>query len=130
MSTQVPSKLAAIIRRLSQEVAAEASPSRTREAARRTGAVPVHSDMGGILLVAPNGSVLHYHPDSGDVSTATEERWRILALVKAARKFPELEPLRPRRPASAEVCTQCGGEGVVLGHVDCAVCWGSGWIVG
>jgi len=83
--------------------------------------------MGGVLVLAPDGSVLHYDPDGGRVSSVAEERWRVLALVKAARKFPELQPLRPRRPDAAVTCAQCGGEGVILGGVDCGECSGSGW---
>ena len=122
-------ELAGAIGRLSQEAAAGGSPSEAREAAARTGGVPVHTDLGGVLVLAPDGSVLHYDPDSGQVNPVADDRWRVLALVKAARKFPELQPLRPRRPATAVACPQCGGDGVVLGGVDCGVCSGIGWTV-
>ena len=81
-------ELAEVIRRLSQEAAVGASLSETREAAARTGGVPVHADVGGVLVLAPDGSVLHYDPDSGMVNPVAEDRWRMLVLVKAARRFP------------------------------------------
>lgn len=129
MSTGALSELAGTIMRLSHEAAVGASLSEAREAAARTGGVPVHADLGGVLVLAPDGSVLHYDPDSGGVSLVADEHWRILALVKAARKFPELQQLRPPRPKTAVACPPCGGDGVILGGVDCGACSGSGWSV-
>jgi hypothetical protein len=129
MTTGDRHELAEIIKRLSSEAVTAASPLEAREAAARTGGIPVYADMGGILVVAPDGSVLHYDPDNGQVSPVREDCWRIVALVKAARKFPELRQLQPRKPDTASTCAQCGGEGVVFGNIDCGVCWGTGWTV-
>jgi len=124
---QVPTKLKSTISRLSNEVAAADSSSYIREAAVRTGGVPVYADMGGVLVVAPDGSTLHYEPASRKIDAFVEERWRLLALVRAARKYPELSELRPARPETARSCRQCGGTGLVVGQVDCGVCDGTGW---
>jgi hypothetical protein len=121
--------LAEVISRLSKEAAVGASLSETRDAAARTGGVPVHTDLGGVLVVAPDGSVLHYNPESCTVNVVLERGWRVLALVKAAAKFPELRGLRPARPSTAVTCTLCGGHGVILGGADCGLCFGSGWTV-
>ena len=127
MSTQDAAELRRIINRLSEEVAAGDSLRETREAAARTGGVPVYADMGGILVLAPDGSVLQYEPTSGKIEAVVESKWRILALVRAARKHPELSALRPMRPNTARTCRQCGGTGIVLGQADCGVCYGTGW---
>ena len=119
--------LASIIRRLSDEAAARASNEDVREAVMKTGGVPVHTDLGGILLVAPDGQVLHYDPESGRVQ-APGHNWKQLALAKAARRFPELEELRPRKPDGAAECRACEGSGVLQEGVDCGTCFGAGWL--
>jgi hypothetical protein len=68
-----------------------------RLAARLTCALPVYSDMGGMLLIDPEGDVLSYDPDSQEAERETDERWRRRA--KAVAKHPELIDLMPLRPA-------------------------------
>jgi hypothetical protein len=116
------------IRRLSKEVAESDQSIPARQAAERTGGVPVYSDIGGTLVVAPNGDVLHFDPDTESVRPVTEDRWRNLALARAAKRFPELVVLAPLRPPDATTCPACGGLGVVLGSVGCAECTGLGWV--
>lgn len=121
------SEVAAAIERLSREAAAGASLPEAREAAARTGGVPVHADLGGVLVLATDGSVLHYDPEGGRVSPVEDIRWQLLALVKAARAFPDLRQLRPGMPDTAVACERCGGRGVILGDLDCGACFGIGW---
>jgi hypothetical protein len=125
-------ELARTIERLSSEVAAAAAAPEVREAAARTSGVPVHADLGAVLVLATDGTVLRYDPDAGEVralgGTPDDDRWRLLALVKAAKQFPELSHLRPDRPDDAVPCGQCGGRGVMLEALDCGACAGTGWI--
>jgi len=88
----------------------------------------VYADLGGILLVTPEAGVLRYDPETGSVAEVTEDRWRTLALARAAGKFPGLEALRPLQPVNALACPKCRGEGVILGDVDCGTCFGLGWL--
>ena len=123
---KITQETADAIRRLSREAALSGQPEEVRPAAAQTGGVPVYCDMGGILLVTAEGIVLTYD-DSGAVRVEPEEGWRTVALVHAARKFPELEPLRPIKPEGALPCAACSGTGPVFDKIDCGACFAAGW---
>lgn len=107
--------------------AAEKSESAvTAEAARATGGLPVHVDMGGALVVTPKGDVVQYDFETRATSVP-DNKWRTLALSKAARRFSELKDLAPSRPSNAITCPDCGGSGSIHG-TDCFECLGTGWI--
>jgi hypothetical protein len=114
--------------RLCRDAANIAGPDIAVEAAKNTGGLPVQCDMGGVLLLTPLGEVLHYDPERKTAASVTDSKWRTAALVKAARKYPELAALHPARPNDAVVCTQCGGVGRMFGVADCGVCMGTGWL--
>jgi hypothetical protein len=103
------------------------SPSAIREIALATGGLPVHVDIGGALVLAADGTILTYDSES-KTAVAAEYPWTMRALVKAAKKFPELSELAPSRPASAHDCTVCAGSGIVEGVGGCGKCHGNGWI--
>jgi hypothetical protein len=126
MSPRVSIKIRDAISRLTAEAARESESSAIKEAARATGALPVHTDMSGALALTSNGDVIQYDFETGTTS-APEENWRIAALTKAARRFPELRDLAPPRPNSAVDCPSCSGRGVILGNMDCGTCFGTGW---
>jgi hypothetical protein len=105
-----------------------AESSMSKEVAEATGALLVYADMGGALAVTPGGEVVYYDLDR-KVTGVPEEKWRIVALRKAAQKFPELRDLAPERPGNAVSCPACAGRGVVLERFDCGACWGAGWVV-
>jgi hypothetical protein len=84
----------------------------------------VYADLGGVLVVAPDGAVVRFDPEADKVSTVQDECWRTLALLRAARTFPELASLRPVRAASAMTCRSCDGQGAVVGSIDCGECFG------
>jgi hypothetical protein len=116
-----------VIRQLSSEAQQESSSQEQRTAALRTGGVPVYEDMGGILIVMPQGVVMHYDPEHQRATPVTDERWRTVAYVQAARRFPRLSGLLPSRPEGAPTCESCSGTGKVHG-VDCGRCAGLGWV--
>jgi uncharacterized protein (TIGR02996 family) len=110
------------------------SHDRNREFACRFDALPVWADMGGYLLLRPDGEVLTLD-DEGPPRPQTHAGWRLLGLVSAAEFFPELRPLLPPRPADAAHCPACGGKGVERWRVEgkkgitpCGKCWGLGWL--
>ncbi len=115
------------IQRLSAAAASAALPEE-RMAAAASGGVPVHVDVGGVLVVCVNG-VQAFDPATGSLRHVTDE-WATTALVKAARRFPELASLLPQKPLSASSCSACQGTGSILGVLTCASCSGIGWIAG
>lgn len=100
-----------------------------RALAERTGALPVHADMGGLLLIAPDGAVLHHDPDTGRTESV-HDSWRLLARTSAADRFPALASLRPRRPPFAVDCHACRGAGRLdlAPDLPCGACFGTGWL--
>jgi hypothetical protein len=116
----------AAIRRLAAEAEQQPEGSATQQAAHATGALPVHTDIGGALAVTPDGEVVLYDFEKG-VASVPEEHWRIYALAKAARRYPELRELAPPRPHDAVTCPSCGGFGFVLESLECGPCLGLGW---
>ena len=128
MQPPIDPEVSESIRRLSKSAAVSEPDESSREAAARTGGVPVYADLGGVLVVAPDGAVLRFDPEADEVSVVNDERWRMLALQSGAQKFSELESLRPRRPLSAVVCQLCSGSGVVAVDIRCGECFGLGWV--
>jgi hypothetical protein len=113
---------------LSNRVAASGKTEAERAAAQATGGLPVYSDMGGVLVIAPDLRVLVYDPEVL-ASKEADAHWRRVALVRAAEKFPELRSLMPQRPSDAEDCKACQGKGTVLKfQVTCGKCGGTGWV--
>jgi uncharacterized protein (TIGR02996 family) len=105
-----------------------------RELARRCAALPIYADMGGTILLRPDGEILVVD-DEEELQPLTHRGWRLIGLASAAEFFPELRPLLPPRPFSANSCPQCGGEGVERwwvqgkkGITPCGKCWGQGWL--
>lgn len=118
--------LAEIVSRLSREAAKNAPLLEAREAASDTGCLPVYADVGGMLLLAPDGEILQYDYEARSARPERDERWRRVALVSTARDFVELRHMAPVRTESDVTCTQCRGRGTLLGG-DCGVCLGTGW---
>lgn len=117
-----------LIERLVRAVAESPdTPEAYRNAARQTGALPVHCDMGGCLAIAPDGEIVEFDPETESVQPVRDEVWRRRALVKAARRYEALRDLQPQKPADARACAACGGQGVVVDDLDCAECAGLGW---
>jgi len=91
-----------------------------RDIATRFGALGVYGDIGGALMVRPDGSVLSMGWDEEQASAAPDG-WRIIALAAASYRFPELFDLAPERPPTARPCWKCEGSG-------CEYCFGMGWL--
>jgi hypothetical protein len=72
-------------------------------------ALPVSLDMGRVLGLTSDGSVLGIAWDEpGDSTRAeTSAAAHLAAAVGAARRYPTLQTLAPRRPATASACSHC-----------------------
>ena len=55
---------------------------------------------------------------------------RLLALVEAARRHPELSRLLPTKPEASHPCEICKGTGRIYKIIGCPACGGLGWIPG
>jgi hypothetical protein len=105
-----------------------------RELACRFDALPVYSDLGGALLLRPDGEVLSVGWDDDD-ARPPKSPWHLIALAGAAEGFPELRGVLPSRPADAVSCPQCRGAGLERWEVEsgkgvtfCGKCGGLGWL--
>jgi len=117
-----------LIRALSREFEFLPESDPVRAAATKTGGLPIYSDMGGILVLLPDGQVVHFDPDTQSIAPVADKRWRAAALTHAARKFPEISSLIPPRPPDAASCPSCGGTGTMFVNITCGICFGLGWV--
>jgi hypothetical protein len=106
-----------------------------QELACRFDAVPVYSDLGGALLLRPDGKILRVGWEDEEKAEPADQRWSLMGRVAAAEFFPELRALAPSPPASADNCPNCGGAGLerwwvegVKGVTFCGRCCGLGWL--
>lgn len=105
-------------------------PIPIRPIARKHSALPVYRDIGGSLLLSPNGDVLSLSHDDDVAMLEESQEWKIVALVSAAAKYPELSCLLPKRPPGMDDCEECAGSGrVLIGSLKagCGSCHGLGW---
>src|SRR5687768_15749023 len=82
-----------------------------QDVARQYDALPVYSDVGGTLFLTTSSKVLCLPADRVDPQEEHSPEWRLVALVSAAEKFPDLQPLLPVRPDNAPACAACSGRG-------------------
>jgi hypothetical protein len=125
----------ALIRSLVERWLASPDCTDLTEAVRVSGALPVYSDMGGTLLLRPDGEILFLDNESEHDAPQieTDFGWRTAAVVVGVEKYPELRSLLPIRPSGTEDCEACAGRGRVrLGETDhrflCGRCHGLGWL--
>lgn len=101
-------------------------------------ALPVYLDMGGALLLRPDGQILSVHADQkwcadSEWEVVTDARWRTVALITASERFSNLAFLRPQRPATAVDCPACQATGHVYYETLkrefwCNECQSLGWV--
>ncbi|WP_426749812.1 hypothetical protein [Myxococcus sp. Y35] len=92
-------------------------------------ALPVVFDMGGILGMKRDGTIVGIPWDGPDRATReeTSSTAHLAAVIGAARRYPELATLGPRRPSDAQECPRCAVKGSDGQH-SCPVCWQLGWL--
>jgi hypothetical protein len=125
-----------MIRELSRGAERWGRTSEWRRLAGITGGVPVHHDMGGLVIVLPDFQVTSCDHE-GLRFEPVEERHRIWALVRLADQFSVVRDLvLPARPAGARDCADCEGTGrapAIVGRMGywpgiCGRCCGLGWL--
>ena len=100
---------------------------------RASRALPVYSDMGGDLLLRPDGEILvHDGWEDDEPQIETDSVWRLTAIVVGVEKYPELRPLLPIRDPGTKDCYACGGRGEIhIAGINCSFrcgnCCGLGW---
>ena len=111
------------------------SPLNMRVLAAQLSVLPVRLDMGGVMALRLDGEVVCFTWEEPDrLELESDVRIRNLVFFQAARKFPELKPLVPSRPADARECETCRGTGTVTGLTDelatavVCFCGGLGWL--
>jgi len=107
-------------------------------AARAHHALPFWRDIGGCLLLQPNGTILGLEWDNPSLVDSVADTPRDRKLVHAARasaaeRFPDISGLRPERGPDVKICPSCGGTGRLTRFGEPPVnvvceCGGLGWI--
>lgn len=80
----------------------------------------------GQIIVVPT-------EEEGDAEPELDERIKRMAVFRGAKKYPELKPLVPKRPAGSPDCSYCEGRGQIDFpgvEPDTIVCYcgGLGWL--
>jgi hypothetical protein len=65
--------ISATIRRLANELESSSYSADERQAAQRTGGVPVYADLGGVLSVTPDIRVLRFDPEQDSVDVVNDQ---------------------------------------------------------
>jgi hypothetical protein len=104
---------------------------------RRVGALPLLADLGGALLLRPDGVVLELEWDtpSEGAPRVASERSRRVGIGVGVIERPWLAALLPPRPRDAVPCPMCRGERRVFPRTArpgewfvCGACEAQGWV--
>ncbi len=71
-----------------------ADPMGLKAVAKKHEAIPVHSDMGGCLLVDVGGRILAYDWETEQVNVENDGFWQDLAFRNLFEKYPDLKPAK------------------------------------
>ena len=116
-----------VVRELVRSAASSLGTDPWHAAALRTGGLPVYCDIGGCLVITPDGDILEYAFEGEIVTPVTDQQSMRLACAAAAEKYEMLATLMPK---DGRVCPSCSGTGR-LGQTQmrCGVCAGIGLVV-
>lgn len=78
------------------------------------------------MAITPEGEIKAYIHANGTVHEVREDEWRCIALRSAAKWYPELKELIPKRPDDALKCEDCDGVGTFRETIWCSTCYGLG----
>jgi len=97
--------------------------------------LPILIDRTGFWGIRPYGEILLIatEEENAPPTVETDPRIRRTAIYQGAKKYPELAPLLPTRPATAQDCPHCAGTGRidVPGVRDDSIicyCGGTSWL--
>jgi hypothetical protein len=112
-------------------------PPEAVAAARQCGVLPFWKDMGGCLLLRPDGEILTFGWDTPNMIeplAGTRHDREVLHRARgwASRRFPGIRGLAPERGAGATTCPGCNGTGKLLNVPESIICQcgGLGWLPG
>jgi len=101
-----------------------------RSWAREHRALPAAFDMGGVMGMRRDGTVVSVAWDDPEGSTREETAAlaHVAAIIGASRNYSSLKDLAPKRPADAAECPACESlEPTTEEHRGCPTCWYLGW---
>ena len=102
-----------------------------KPAVRQHGFLPLYVGWVAAFGLRPDGSFVRWdhETDGMNMRPLRDAFWQRMAICQGVKKYPELRPLIPERPLSAQTCSACGGTGHVSGaaQIICQ-CGGVGWI--
>jgi hypothetical protein len=110
---------------LSDFIAARVSDdSRKDPGFAAVGALPLYIDNGGIIGIRPDGTLVEWSQDGEgrDVRPVEDRAWVLIALVAAARRYPEFENVMPVRGTGAIDCECRRIPTCVSGLISCTRC--------
>ena len=114
---------------LSEFIAARiADDSRKDSGLAAVGALPLYIDIGGVIGIRPDGTLVEWsHDGEGrDVRPVEDRIWVLIALIAAARRYPEFQDVLPVRGTGAIDCDCRRIPSCVSGLIACARCGGMG----
>jgi hypothetical protein len=94
------------------------------------GALPLYADMRGVIGIRPDGTLVEWSHDGGgrDARPVEDRIWVLIALVAAARRYPEFQKLLPVRGPGAIDCDCRRTPTCISGLIYCSRCGGMGWL--
>jgi hypothetical protein len=94
------------------------------------GALLLYADVGGIIGIRPDGTLVEWSHDGAgrDVRPVEDRIWALIALVAGAKRYPELRPLLTVRRPGAVDCACRTTPQCVSGLFYCDQCGGMGWL--
>jgi hypothetical protein len=103
--------------------------------AERFEVLPLYVGWTAFYGLRADGEILEVPTEEeGDPPREVDERTRRMAIFRGAKKYPELNPLVPERPAGSPDCSFCEGHGQIDFpgvEPDTIVCYcgGLGWLI-
>jgi hypothetical protein len=102
--------------------------------AARYRALPLYAEWYGTTYLTASGKFLYLNEETAPprLENDLNDASRLVALVLAAERYPQLRALLPQRPAGTPDCEDCGGGGhvIIMGNASniiCGPCNGLGW---
>lgn len=98
-------------------------------------ALPLGYDLTAFVFLKPGGEMIWWDFIVNEVGKTKDKQSLIRAIVKAAKRYPQLEKFIPERPVDAEVCIACNGTKLWGNAITtnqparCVFCAGLGWTV-
>jgi hypothetical protein len=109
---------------MSEIIAHRIANSRDGLIVPRCGALPLYADVVSVIGIRPDGTLIEWSHDGGglDARPVEDRIWVLIALVAAARQYPEFQKLLPVRGLSAMDCACKRTPAYISGLIYCRRC--------